>query len=65
MAQKSWEDRLSELLERIMAAAVVGIDPAPLKQELYKLIQETDEVPSASMDQLKQLAKELRKHGKL
>ena len=36
----TWEDRFKEFLERVMACAVAGEDPEPLKLELMKLMAE-------------------------
>lgn len=60
MARKepTWDDELADLLERIMACAVVGGDPAPLKEELKALIAQTDEVPSPAITQIKELIKD-------
>ena len=33
-----WEQRCAELLERIAAADVAGIDPKPLREELKRLM---------------------------
>jgi hypothetical protein len=35
-----WEKRCADLLERVMATAVVGGDPKPLQEELKKLMAE-------------------------
>lgn len=34
----SWEQRYAELLERIMANRVAGLDPKPLQVELKRLM---------------------------
>ena len=36
----TWDDRFANFLERVMATAVSGGDPNPLKKELEKLLAE-------------------------
>jgi len=38
----SIDDRCAELLERILAARVAGIDPTSLKEELKRLLLEKE-----------------------
>lgn len=40
MPEKSWDDRFAELLERIMACEVAGVDADHLKHEMRKLLAE-------------------------
>jgi hypothetical protein len=56
--EPTWDDDFADLLERIMACAVVGEDPAPLKAELKALIAQTDEVSSADITKIKELIKD-------
>jgi hypothetical protein len=36
----TWDDRFANFLERVMATAAIGGDPAPLKKELDQLLNE-------------------------
>lgn len=42
---KAWEERYADLLERIMATAVVDGDTRPFLEEMAKLISEKPEQP--------------------
>lgn len=40
MAEKSWDDRFADLLERIMACEIAGMSSDHLKHEMRKLLEE-------------------------